>query len=152
MARQVLQVERHILEVDKQALWIDRWMDRQVLQVDRQVLQVNKEVLWYEWANKYYECINEYYKWEKSTTSNQRSNTVRPWIISDCNGTRTHNHLVRKWKLNDLAKMLRTMLLWVRVPLQSFKVHANKKFTELKLGKNIFHSFLWQIKRSHKNS
>ena len=26
-------------------------------------------------------------------------------ILSDCNGTRTHNHLVRKRTLNDLAKL-----------------------------------------------
>ena len=51
------------------------------------------------------------------------------WRLSDCNGTRTHNHLVRKRTLNHLAKLaslakwlsvrLRTKWLWVRVPLQS---------------------------------
>ena len=38
---------------------------------------------------------------------------------SDCNGTRTDNHLVRKRTLNHLAKWLsvrlRTKGLWVRV-------------------------------------
>ena len=46
----------------------------------------------------------------------------------DCNGTRTHNYLVRKRTLNYLAKLanfaewlsvrLQTKWLWVRVPLQ----------------------------------
>ena len=27
------------------------------------------------------------------------------WSLSDRNGTRTYNHLVRKWKLNLLAKL-----------------------------------------------
>ena len=57
------------------------------------------------------------------------------WRLSDCNGTRTHNHLVRKRTLNHLANAfgfcvcpkwlsvrLRTKWLWVRVPLQSLKV------------------------------
>ena len=38
-------------------------------------------------------------------------------IPSDCNGTRTHNHLVLKLTLNHLAKWLnvglRTKWLWV---------------------------------------
>ena len=33
---------------------------------------------------------------------------VKSKVLSDCNGTRTHNHLIRKRTLN-----------WVRVPLQS---------------------------------
>ena len=52
-------------------------------------------------------------------------------LFSDCNGTRTHNQLVRKQTLNHLAKLansvkmiglsvrLRTKWLWLRVPLQS---------------------------------
>ena len=32
------------------------------------------------------------------------------WSLSDCNGTRTHNHLVRKWTLNHLVR-LRTKIL-----------------------------------------
>ena len=53
-------------------------------------------------------------------------------LIFDCNGTRTHNHLVRKRTLNHLAKLaslakwlsvlLRTKWLWVRVPLQSLNL------------------------------
>ena len=49
-------------------------------------------------------------------------------VLSDCNGTRTHNHLIRKRTLNHLAKLakwlivrLRIKWLWVRVPLQSPK-------------------------------
>ena len=46
------------------------------------------------------------------------------WNLSDCNGTWTHNHLVRKRTLNDLAKWLSIRLrdkwLWVRVPLNVF--------------------------------
>ena len=51
------------------------------------------------------------------------------WSLIDFNGTRTHNHLVCKWTLNDLAELaslvkhlivlLRTKWLWVRVSLQA---------------------------------
>ena len=51
--------------------------------------------------------------------------------LSDCNGTRTHNHVVRKRTLNHLAKLailpkwlnvrLRSKWSWIRVPLQSLK-------------------------------
>ena len=52
------------------------------------------------------------------------------WNLSDCNGTRTHNHLVRKPTLNHLAKLaslakwlnvrLQTKCLWVQILLLSF--------------------------------
>ena len=45
---------------------------------------------------------------------------------SDCNGTRTHNHLVRKRTLNHL----RTKWLCVRVPLQSLKLQISRLFRE----------------------
>ena len=45
------------------------------------------------------------------------------WGLSDCNWTRTHNHLVNKRTLNHLAKWLSVHLLtkwfWIRVQLQS---------------------------------
>ena len=48
--------------------------------------------------------------------------------LSDCNGTRTHNHLVRKRTLNHLASLakwlsvrLGTKWLWVLVSLHSLK-------------------------------
>ena len=49
------------------------------------------------------------------------------WRLSDCNWTRTQNHLVRKQTLNHLAKLacvwlsvcLQTKWFWVRVRLQS---------------------------------
>ena len=53
------------------------------------------------------------------------------WSSNDCNCTRTHNHLLRKWTLNHLAKLaslvkwlsvrLQTKWLWVWVQLQSLK-------------------------------
>ena len=46
------------------------------------------------------------------------------WSLSDCNWTRTHNHLVRKQTLNLLAKTsvrLRTKWSWFQVQLQSLK-------------------------------
>ena len=50
------------------------------------------------------------------------------WSLSDCNWTRTHNHLVPKRTLNHLAKWLivrlRTKWLWGRVQLQSLKHFA----------------------------
>ena len=31
---------------------------------------------YYEWTDRYYEWTDEYYEWEKSTTSDQASNTI----------------------------------------------------------------------------
>ena len=50
-------------------------------------------------------------------------------VLSDSNVIRTHNHLVRKRKLNHLAKLawlsvsLRNKWLWPRAPLQSLCQH-----------------------------
>ena len=46
------------------------------------------------------------------------------WSLSDNNGIRTHNHLVRKRKLKHLSKLvrLRTEWLWVRIQLLSFNL------------------------------
>ena len=52
------------------------------------------------------------------------------FVLSDCNGTRTHNYLVKEpyhlAKLASLAKWLsvrlQTKSLWVRVPLQPLKL------------------------------
>ena len=56
-------------------------------------------------------------------------NRRKIWSVSDCSGTRTHNHLARKRTLNHLARLailakwlsvrLRTKWLWVRVPLHA---------------------------------
>ena len=44
------------------------------------------------------------------------------WSLSDSNGIQTHNYLVRKRTPNHLASVcLRTMWLWVRIPLLSLK-------------------------------
>ena len=55
------------------------------------------------------------------------------WSLSDCNWTRTHNHLVHKRTLNHLAKLAKwlsvrlwTKWLWVRVQLQSIKASIIK--------------------------
>ena len=57
------------------------------------------------------------------------------WSLSDCNWTRTCNHLVRKRTFNYLAKLtywlsvrLQTKWLWVRVQLQP----PNAKITPLR--------------------
>ena len=48
------------------------------------------------------------------------------WSLSDCNGTRTRNHLVRKRTLNHLAKPWRTPWPnWLNVPLQSLKLQIS---------------------------
>ena len=31
---------------------------------------------YYDWTNEYYEWVNESYEWEKSTSSDQASNTI----------------------------------------------------------------------------
>ena len=41
------------------------------------------------------------------------------WSLSECNGTRTHNHLVCKQTLKWLSVCLRTKWLWFQVLLQS---------------------------------
>ena len=61
--------------------------------------------------------------------------------LSDSNGIRTHNHLVRKRTLNYLANLakpvslirwlsvrLRTKLLWMRISLQSLKLQISRLF------------------------
>ena len=58
--------------------------------------------------------------------------------LSDCNETRTHNHLVRNRTLNHLTKLVslakclsvrnQTKWLWVRVPLQSLIFYYLTKF------------------------
>ena len=59
--------------------------------------------------------------------------------LCDCNGTRTHNNLVRKRTLNYLASFakwssvhLRTKRLWIRVPMQSLKLHISRLFRATK--------------------
>ena len=47
-------------------------------------------------------------------------NRCKFWNLSDCNGTRIHNHLVRK-QTKWLSVHLQTKWLWVRIPLQSCK-------------------------------
>ena len=85
------------------------------------------------------------------------------WSWSDCNWTRTHNHLVRKRTLNHLTKLislakrlsvrLRTKWLWVQVPLQSLKKFLFWDFSEWKMwyflsekvdGKMIFTDY-WKV-------
>ena len=66
------------------------------------------------------------------------------WSLSDCNWTRTQNHLVRKRTLNHLAKLakclsvrLRTKWFWVRVQLQSCTLEWTWKW------KNQCRCFTW---------
>ena len=75
--------------------------------------------------------INDFYKDISDDVDNRfdTSNYEVKRPLSDCNGTRTHNHLVRKRTLKHLAKLakwlsvrLRTKWLWVRVPLQSLNL------------------------------
>ena len=47
--------------------------------------------------------------------------------LSDWNGTRTHDHLVRK-RTEWLCVRLRTKWLWIRVPLQSLKLQISCLF------------------------
>ena len=71
-------------------------------------------------------------------------NRYKIWSLSECNWTRTQNHLVRKWTLNHLANLtswdkcfsvrLRTKWFWVRVYLQSLK-SIFLQFRELHLNK-----------------
>ena len=52
--------------------------------------------------------------------------------ISDCNGIRTKNHLVRKRTPNHLTKRFsvcsRTKWLWLRIALQSLKLQISRLF------------------------
>ena len=51
------------------------------------------------------------------------------WSLSDCNWTRTQNHLVRKRTLNHLARWLsvriQTKWFWIRVQLQLITLFNN---------------------------
>ena len=53
-------------------------------------------------------------------------NIFKAELKSDSNGIRTHNHFFRKRTLNHLLNWLsvhlRTKLLWVQIPLLSFKL------------------------------
>ena len=48
------------------------------------------------------------------------------WSLSDCNWTRTHNHLVHKWTLNHLAKLAkwssRVLICTVHLTVCSYHV------------------------------
>ena len=61
------------------------------------------------------------------------------WFLSDSNGIWTHNHLVRKWILNHIAKLvkwlscvvstyLRCNLTWVRIQLLPLKLQISHLF------------------------
>ena len=76
--------------------------------------------------SKLYSCMNskEFLAWNRRDI----------WILIDSNGSRTHNHLVRKRTLNHLAKLanlakcfsvcLQTKWLWVRIPLLSLLLRS----------------------------
>ena len=49
-------------------------MDRQILQMDRQILRVNRQVL--RMDRRVLGVGEEYYEWEKTTMSDQASNTI----------------------------------------------------------------------------
>ena len=61
----------------------------------------------------FYSCLNV----KKLLARNRRE----IWSLSDCNWTRSHNHLVRKWTLNHLAKLARFSQT---VSLQSFNFNS----------------------------
>ena len=60
------------------------------------------------------------------------------WRLSDCNETRTHNHLVHKWTLNHLAKLaslteglsvcLQNKQLWVQLLLHPLNLQISHLF------------------------
>ena len=54
------------------------------------------------------------------------------YLLSDCNWTLTHNHLVRKRTLRTFTKCLsarsKTKWLWVRVQVQSLKFQISRLF------------------------
>ena len=67
------------------------------------------------------------------------------WSLSDCNGTRTHNHLVRKQTLNLLAKLARLVNGWVFVYELSgcgFEFRWSHKMSILRSSKHL-HDFEW---------
>ena len=65
------------------------------------------------------------------------------WRLKDCNGTRTHNHLVSKLTLKPFSQIgqirLQTKWLWVRVPLQSPNDNLkNRCHSKIILGHAVF--------------
>ena len=65
-------------------------------------------------------------------------NRCEIWSLSDCNCTRTHNHLVHKQALSHLVKLatfgywwsinLQTKWFWVRVQLQSLEYLFDRRY------------------------
>ena len=53
--------------------------------------------------------------------------------VCDCNWTRTHNHLVHKWKLNHLAK-LTSLTKWLSVRLWTKWLWVQVQFSHLHFG------------------
>ena len=60
------------------------------------------------------------YAFQSESTLYSCLNVKKSEVLSDCNWTRTQNHLVCKRTLNHLAKME----FWVRVQLQSLTMSA----------------------------
>ena len=63
--------------------------------------------------------LKSFQKWIHNRLLDECQGTSRNrrdiWSLSDCNGIRTYNHLVRKRTLNYLMKLTE----WVRIPLAS---------------------------------
>ena len=83
--------------------------------------------------------------------SASRSSLLDVWSWSDCNGIRTHNHLVYKQTLIHLVSLakwlsvrLRTKWLWVQIPLQLFmelEVYKNLIVMELDFFRKTFYVY-----------
>ena len=56
-----------------------------------------------------YNCLN----FKELLVRNKRN----IWSLNDCKETRTHNHLLRKWTLNHLAKLIKSLSLVVSANL-----------------------------------
>ena len=63
------------------------------------------------WLYPLYSCLN--------VNELLAQNRCKIWILSDCNRTGTHNHLVRKWTLNHLAKLAKWLSCVVSTYLYS---------------------------------
>ena len=80
-----------------------------------------------------YSCLNvkELLAWNKRDM----------WSFSDCNGIRTHKHLVRKRTLNHLYKLV-SLAKWLSFLLQTWLLIL---FTNVVVGSNSIQTFIYNF-------
>ena len=126
--------------IGKEVIWKSfSWMDHNTFYSKKYIgktFQFHKKISFNRKAtSKFQSYSHEIYMGKLRMEFSFQDNNQK---ISDCNGTRTDNHLVLKQTLNHLTKLanlakwlsfhLRTKWLWVQVLLQSLKHQISQLF------------------------